>query len=513
MYPGYRLLNLAFSLRFALLHRSRVPADCRVVDSVGLMLDESSLTGENQPVAKTGEGIALGTSPSLTQQRNIVFAGTLVNSGRGRALVVAVGESTEFGTIATELGEVESRKSPLQVKIDELSQKLASVSSIAIAVVALIGWFLGRPFLETVTVAVSLAVAAIPEGLPICVTVTLALGVLHMAKRNAIVKKLPVVESLGCATVVASDKTGTLTQNEMTARAIFTLAYSKKKFGFTGVGYSTADARLVSTDDEEKPSMDGENLHKSKAVLKDAPEMTALSALFNTACLCNNANLIESVDSSVVEGHTGGALSGQPTELALLAAAAKAGLQDPRPRYHRVQEIPFTSERKIMEVRARPVGGAHVCDAFQLASLASGAQVAKGSRKSFDGTLYFVKGMPEKVLSECDSFLVADGSADELEEDDRTEVLAQSRKMAASGLRVLALAYGPALGQLTFAGVIGTFPSPLFLPLVAPSSRFSHCYLDHNRQLNFQRCFLFQAWRILLELAFATRSGIYVREG
>jgi len=422
-----------------------------VVDSVGLLLDESSLTGENHPVAKTGEGIALGTTPALTHQQNIVFTGTLVNSGRGRALVVAVGQSTEFGKVATELGEVSSRKSPLQIKIDELGQKLATLSSLAIVIVALIGWALGRPFLETVTVAVSLAVAAIPEGLPICVTVTLALGVLHMAKRNAIVKKLPVVESLGCATVVASDKTGTLTQNEMTARSAFTLAFPKTKFGFTGVGYSMTRGKLVIADDKR-------DLDEGNTVSTDAPEHVALSPLFYTACLCNNANLVQSVDSSVVEGHTGGALSGQPTELALLTAASKAGLTDPRPLYHRVQEVPFTSERKIMEVRARPVGGSHVCEAFSIA--AAGGARGTSRRSSVDGSLYFVKGMPEKVLSESVSFVLPDGSTDELLEEDRAEVLAQSRRMAASGLRVLALAYGPDLENLTFAGLVGMEDPP-----------------------------------------------------
>lgn len=151
---------------------SRVPADCRVVDSVELLLDESSLTGENHPVAKTGEGIALGNAPPLTEQANVVFAGTLVMSGRGRAVVIAVGECSEFGKIASELQTIESRKSPLQNKIDELSQRLAFLSTAAIVVIAVLGWILGRPFLETLTVAVSLAVAAIPEGLPICVTVS-----------------------------------------------------------------------------------------------------------------------------------------------------------------------------------------------------------------------------------------------------------------------------------------------------------------------------------------------------
>jgi len=195
----------------------RVPADCRVVDSVELALDESALTGEQHAVTKTGQGVSVRSlQPALTEQTNMVFAGTLVNAGRGRAVVVATGSRTEFGKVAVELSSITSRKSPMQIKIDELSQRLAVLSTAAIAVIAVLGWLMGRPFLETLTVAVSLAVAAIPEGLPICVTVTLALGVLRMARSNAIVKKLPVVESLGCATAVASDKTGTLTQNEST---------------------------------------------------------------------------------------------------------------------------------------------------------------------------------------------------------------------------------------------------------------------------------------------------------
>ena len=138
-----------------------------MVDSVELTVDESALTGEQNPVEKTGEGIVLVTQPAHTDQTNIVFAGTLVISGRGRAVVIAVGESTEFGKIASELAAVESRKSPLQIKIDELSQRLAGASTAAIVVIAILGWLMGRPILETLTVAVSLAVAAIPEGAPL----------------------------------------------------------------------------------------------------------------------------------------------------------------------------------------------------------------------------------------------------------------------------------------------------------------------------------------------------------
>jgi P-type Ca2+ transporter type 2C len=216
---------------------------------------------------------------------------------------------------------VESRKSPLQLKIDELGQRLATLSSAFIIVIAICGYFMGRPFLETVTVAVSLAVAAIPEGLPICVTVTLALGVLRMARMNAIVKHLPAVESLGCATVVASDKTGTLTQNEMTSRSVYTLAYPEVNFGITGVGYDPSNGELVQTSSRfnEPPST-------PRRITKHDEEYTALMPLFQAASLCNNATL--SSDGTL----------GQPTELALLVAASKSGVTDPRPLYHRIQE-------------------------------------------------------------------------------------------------------------------------------------------------------------------------------
>jgi Ca2+-transporting ATPase len=362
----------------------RVPADCRVIDSVELRVDESSFTGENDPVSKTGEGLVIpGTTttttaaPNITQQTNAVFTGTLVNAGRGRALVVCVGDKTEFGRIACALSTVTTRKSPLQNKIDELGKRLAYLSSAAIAVIALLGLFMGRPFLETLTVAVSLAVAAIPEGLPICTTVTLALGVLRMSKRNAIVKTLPVVESLGCATVVCSDKTGTLTQNEMTARAAFTLAFPRKKFGFSGVAYEATSGKLLlaATPEGISPPMT-----PPRAIDATSEEFVTLAALFPTACLCNNATVLSDSDSSLAEGHSGGAMSGQPTELALLVAAEKANVADPQPQYHRIQEVPFSSERKRMEVRARPVNGTHCCKAFGMVSSSSSSS-SNRSRK------------------------------------------------------------------------------------------------------------------------------------
>ena len=397
-----------------------------------------------------------------------------MNAGRGRALVIAVGSRTEFGMVAKELSNVTTRKSPLQIKIDELGKRLAFLSSAAIAAIAILGLCMGRPFLETMTVAVSLAVAAIPEGLPICTTVTLALGVLRMSKRNAIVKKLPVVESLGCATAIASDKTGTLTQNEMTARAAFCLAFPRTRFGFSGVGYSASTGRLLVT--KESPISEGVPLksgsgHESaisgsapvssstSSLIESSEEYMALSALFNTACLCNNATIVSDLESDMAEGHAGGPISGQPTELALLVGAAKANIIDPRPQYHRIQEIPFSSDRKRMEVRARPVSGRHCCQAFEVAMSSSDLQGSE-RRKSLDKSMYYVKGMPESVLAECQSYAGADGTPIRLNEDEKAVVLKQSRRMAASGLRVLAMAYGVSLDQLTFAGVVGMEDPP-----------------------------------------------------
>ena len=481
----------------------RVPADVRVIDGIELSVDESSLTGENGPVGKTGAAISFvpggadgggggdgvgaagGGSTAgarvavpLTEQKNVAFMGTLVVAGRGRGLVVAVGEHTEFGKVAKELGEVESRRSPLQVKIDELGRLLAYASSVGISVMALVGYLLGRPFLETVTVAVSLAVAAIPEGLPICVTVTLALGVLRMARHSAIVKKLPAVETLGCATVIASDKTGTLTQNEMTARSVYTLAFPRLCFGLTGVGYDVRRSggylvRGASDDDLTRvdpaaSSSSSSNNNTGRKVSDKCSEFDALSALFGTASICNNASVSFSGDDENDDanncppsgggGGGGGVHMGQPTEMALLVGGAKANVPDPRPMYHRLQEIPFSSDRKRMEVKCRPVGGAHTCTAFTLSARQHSA--IGGDLISPDGSLYFVKGMPESILGECRTHTASDGSAVPLTEAGRSSALSQSRRMAANGLRVLAMAYGPSLSALTFAGIVGLEDPP-----------------------------------------------------
>lgn len=289
-------------------------------------------------------------------------------------------------------------------------------------------------------------------------TVTLALGVLRMSRRNAIVKKLPVVESLGCATVVASDKTGTLTKNEMTARVAFCLAFPTSQFEFSGVGYTAARSkdRLSVVHDYGKA---GNSVGSIEPVLPTSKGHEAITALLSISCLCNNAIIAPDTVSSRDEGFIDGmSVSGQPTELALLIGAFKANVPDPRAQYHRTQEIPFSSERKRMEVRARPVSGIHCCQAFKIAATTANAS---GDRSQFrDQNLYFVKGMPESILSDCNSFVGADGSIIPLNDDQKSHVLAQSRRMAASGLRCLAMAYGVSLSRLTFAGILGLEDPP-----------------------------------------------------
>ncbi|KAL7473577.1 hypothetical protein ACHAXS_014046 [Conticribra weissflogii] len=469
---GIQARELVLGDLVALGTGDRVPADVRLVDCLEMKVDESSLTGENRPVGKVAGALAGGVgaggggdvAPPLTEQRNVAFMGTLVVSGRGRGLVISVGERTEFGKVAKELSEVEAKKSPLQLKIDDLGRLLAYASSVGICGMATNHSFTTCKCYTTTT-----------TGLPICVTVTLALGVLRMARHQAIVKKLPAVETLGSTTVICSDKTGTLTQNEMTARSVYTLAFPSMSFGLTGVGYDISSAgagkmkknggfliRSASTEQLEDDESDGRRLQK---VTEKSMEFKALSALFATASICNNASInnINNSNNNNPDGDNGEkstTVMGQPTEIALLVGSVKANVPDPRPIYHRLQEIPFSSDRKRMEVRARPVGGAHTCAAFALSARRLPPSGDSNYPISPDGSLYFVKGMPESILGECQTHTAADGSAVALTEMGKARALSQARRMAACGLRVLAMAYGPSLECLTFAGIVGMEDPP-----------------------------------------------------
>lgn len=263
----------------------RVPADIRICEAIDLAIDESSFTGETEPAPKTSQPI-LAKSNGVASKRNIAFMGTLVRCGNGKGIVIRTGEASEFGTLFKMMQAEESPKTPLQKSMDSLGKQLSFYSFAIIALIMLLGWIQGRPILEMFNIGVSLAVAAIPEGLPIVVTVTLALGVVRMASRKAIIKKLPTVETLGCVNVVCSDKTGTLTRNEMTVTAALTSESYRAEF--TGVGYN-AKGQVMLADE-------GHNYKR---------QMESLKKLLEVGCICNNADI------------TGGQLRGQVTSVAL----------------------------------------------------------------------------------------------------------------------------------------------------------------------------------------------------
>ncbi|WP_374615052.1 cation-translocating P-type ATPase [Sphingorhabdus sp.] len=289
----------------------RVPADARVLHAHAAEVAEAALTGESHAVAKTSEAVAEETV--LAERRGMVFMNTVVTRGRIEAIVVATGMHTEMGKIAGLLAEAAESATPLQVQLDTLGKRLAAIAGIVVTLIFVIGVMRGDGLVETAMTAIALAVAAIPEGLPAVVTVTLALGMHRMAKRHAIVKKLAAVETLGCTTVICSDKTGTLTLNQMTARHVFC---SGRLFAVGGEGYDGAG---------EIAAADGRPL----------PDWVSLLA---PAALCS--------DSRIHDGE----LIGDPTEGALLALALKAGLDPDKlaEDHPRIAEIPFDSAHKFM---------------------------------------------------------------------------------------------------------------------------------------------------------------------
>ncbi|KAK5168750.1 High affinity Ca2+/Mn2+ P-type ATPase-like protein [Saxophila tyrrhenica] len=399
----------------------RIPADIRITRAADLSIDESNLTGENEPVDKTSETLSAsnshangsihGQSPyesrggqlRINEQVNIAFMGTLVRSGYGQGIVVGTGGETEFGAISASLAEIESPRTPLQLSMDRLGKELSYMSFGVIGLIMLVGLWRGRQFLELFQIGVSLAVAAIPEGLPIIVTVTLALGVLRMSKRHAIVRRLPSVETLGSVNVVCSDKTGTLTLNHMTATQMWSFSENS----------NTTPLEVAK-------------------VRADSPNGATTQAVLRTANIVNNARLNThshghvTAASAAVLANTGGSQSddlaraksrwaGQPTDVALLDLMDAFGEVDVRDRVgERKHEIPFSSERKWMGV------------------------TVEGS----EGDTAYIKGALERVIGRCDTYLSPQGGEVVLDDKRRSEVEQAAQHMAEEGLRVLAFASG-----------------------------------------------------------------------
>ncbi|MGE5653515.1 MAG: calcium-transporting P-type ATPase, PMR1-type [Bacillota bacterium] len=414
----------------------RVAADGRLVEVTSLEAEEAALTGESQPVSKQLDPCP-EDSP-VGDQTNMVFMGTVATRGKGRAVVVHTGLETEMGLIARLMESGEEEPTPLQKRLDQLGHVLVYACLVICALVVAVGIWRGESAYRMFLSGVSLAVAAIPEGLPAIVTVALALGVQRMVKRNAIVRRLPAVETLGCATVICSDKTGTLTQNEMTVRRLWT---GGKEFEFTGTGYSP----------------DGEITHRGVPV-QATLEHELLSAL-KVAALCNNSTMQRKQEQGLkrLAARNSYQVIGDPTEGALLTAAIKGGLWPDQigAIYKRLKEVPFDSTLKQMSVLVQGVKGEHEL---------------------------LVKGAPDFILDQS-THVLWQGKVTPLTTELRAAIAQVMESYGSNALRVLALAMrsyprgyvgdlDPRPQGLTLVGLAGMIDPPR--PEAKPAIRRCH---------------------------------------
>jgi Ca2+-transporting ATPase len=386
-----------------------VPADVRLIESANLRIEEASLTGESVPVSKNADAI-IENEAAIGDRDNSAFMSTMVTYGRGRGIVTETGMRTEIGKIAELLQSYEAEPTPLQVKLDKLGRTLGIAALTVCGLVFVLGVLrnpsgtpLSETMLEMFIVAVSLAIAAVPEGLPAVVTIVLALGMQRMIKRHALLRKLPAVETLGSATAICSDKTGTLTQNKMTGVRMW------------------AGGHLISVSGEGyRPH--GEFAIEGQPVDLDRNQAVALTLKAST--LCNDAVLEHMEDGSDEEWR----MVGDPTEGALVVAAAKAGLwQDELAQtLPRVAEIPFDGERKRMTTIHQVSNPAEILTNGEVGA----SYVA------------FVKGAPDILLQRCTGVLM-DGEVSPLHAEDREQILSVNASLSSDELRVLAAAYRP----------------------------------------------------------------------
>ena len=390
----------------------KIPADGRLLEIVDLSIDESVLTGESNAVSKSTE--ILAEDSPIADRKNMVFTGTNVVNGRGKAIITSTGINTQFGKLSEMVQTVEKEEIPLKLKLDKFAKKIGVIVIVAAAIILVFSLIrTGSIEIDLLFTAVALAVSAVPEGLPAVVTVTLALGARELSKRNAVVRRLASVETLGSTTVICSDKTGTLTKGEMTVRKIFV---GERNLEVTGTGYESVGEFRV----------DGSAISPL--------EQEDLVLILRVGALCNNSSI------------DGPSVLGDPTEGALLVAASKSNMKTDsvKKQYPRVAEIPFSSEKRLMTtVHDTP----------------SGHQVA------------YVKGSPEKVLELCE-FIHVEGKKKKLDEKLRSELLSKNEEMANQALRVLAMAYRELTDEvsgydeenlerdLVFVGFVGMLDPP-----------------------------------------------------
>lgn len=415
-----------------------IPADVRLIDTINLRIEEAALTGESVPVQKDCD-LILDEESSLGDQKNSAFMGTLVSYGRGTAVVAETGMQTQIGLIATMLQAVEDEVTPLQRRLDRLGKTLGIAALAICGVVFLLGWLRGIPALEIFLVAVSLAIAAVPEGLPAIVTISLALGMREMIKRNALIRKLSSVETLGSATVIGSDKTGTLTQNEMTVTHI---SIDGADITLTGTGYTPEGEFQVA----------GETVD-----IKKYP--AALTSLW-VGALNNDAQLEDPDPEMEYEGYR---MIGDPTEGAIIVAAAKADheLQEMSKAYPRVQEIPFDSTRKRMTT-IHHIRDPHSDDLSPF----------RDNDPHANWYAVAVKGAPDVILDLCTQYQHLDNTHEPMNETVRQRILTANDMMTKQALRVIAVAYQEVKDlpteitsdelekDLIFVGLIGMIDPP-----------------------------------------------------
>jgi Ca2+-transporting ATPase len=398
-----------------------VPADGRLLHAVNLSIDEASLTGESSPAEKNGDAIEEERA-APGDRHNMVYSSTAVTRGRGRAVVVATGPRTEVGKIGVLLGTVSPPRTPLERQMDSLGKTLVRASLAIVGTVVSLGLLRGEPVVQMILFGIAFAVAVVPEALPAVVTISLAIGARLMAKKNALIRRLPTVETLGCATVICSDKTGTLTTGEMTVREIFA---GGNLLGVTGAGYDPHGAFLL----------DG------SSVEPDGP----LAALLRAAALCSDADLARE------PGNGRWRPKGDPTEAALVVAAAKGGYRksDLEAISPRLGEIPFSPERKRMTTLHVAESGAFACS----------------------------KGAPEVILESCNRWRTVRGD-EPLTASVRSDIMAVARSMADRAMRILAVSQrqGESLedaeGEMTFLGLFGMMDPPR--PEAGPSIETCH---------------------------------------
>jgi P-type Ca2+ transporter type 2C len=387
---------------------NRVAADARLIDAANLQAQEAPLTGESAPVEKATAPAVAADAP-VGDRRTLVFAGTTINYGRGLGVVVATGPGTEFGRIAGMLAAVETGRTPLQANLDRLGNSLARWALVVVALIVALGLLRGQPFIEMLVFGIALAVAVVPEALPAVVTISLAIGVQRLVRRRALMRRLAAVETLGSTSVICTDKTGTLTRDEMTVRGLYVAGrfVDVSGSGYVPEGAFAADGAPLAAD-------------------------AALCRLLEAGALASDAHLHR-------DEHDRWCIKGDPTEGALVVAAAKAGLHKhaldaERPRVH---EIPFSSESRRMT------------------TLHGGG----------DRLVAFAKGAPEVILASCTHEQAGDGTRP-LDDAARARILEAARRMAGDALRVLAIARrddanpNDAETGMTLLGLVGMFDPP-----------------------------------------------------